>query len=206
MFSKKNDLRDNKGWEVKLNKVLCIGILLLLITGITTAIVYRNQFDVMALESWTNNAGSESITGAEGLVQKIMLVLAFLAVMGILPRLIGRLRRRPMMDVDVLNQKMDAGEDILLLDVRTSKDYLGEQGHIKNSVLIPVEELEKRLTEIDDFQEKTVMTLCRADRRSAKAAQILTKHDFADVHIIRGGMTAWHETGYAIEANELQDE
>ena len=42
----------------------------------------------------------------------------------------------------------------LLLDVRTSEDYEGEQGHIKESVLTPVEELEKRLTEIDDFQGK----------------------------------------------------
>jgi len=149
-------------------------------------------------------AGHEAITGGEGLVQKIMLALALLAIVGFLPRLIGRLRHQSMMDVDTLKQKMDAGEDFLLLDVRTSEDYIGEQGYIKNSVLIPVEELEKRLTEIDNFQDKTVMTICRADGRSTKAAQILTKQNFVDVHIIRGGMTAWHDKEYPIETNAYQ--
>jgi rhodanese-related sulfurtransferase len=31
---------------------------------------------------------------------------------------------------------------------------------------------------------------------------MLTKHDFADVHIIRGGMTQWHDKYYLIEINE----
>ena len=144
-------------------------------------------------------AGREAIAGGEGLIQKIMLALALLAIVGFLPSLIGRLRRGPMMNIETLKQKLDAGEDSLLLDVRTEEDYVGEQGHVKGSILIPVEELDKRLSEIDDFQEKTVMTICRTDRRSAKAAQILTKHGFADVHVVRNGMTAWHEAGYAVE-------
>ena len=144
-------------------------------------------------------AGREAIGGGEDMIQKIMLAIALLAIVGFLPSIIGRLRRGPMMEVDTLKQKLDAGEDVLLLDVRTAEDYDGEQGHVKGSVLIPVEELDKRLAEIENFQEKTVMTICRTDRRSAKAAQILTKHGFADVHVIRNGMTAWHEAGYKIE-------
>ena len=144
-------------------------------------------------------AGREAIAGGEGLIQKIMLALALLAIVGFLPSLIGRLRRGPMMDVETLKAKLDTGEDILLLDVRTSDDYVGEQGHVKGSVLIPLEELEKRLSEIENFQEKNVMTICRTDRRSAKAAQILTKHGFADVHVVSNGMTAWNEAGYSVK-------
>lgn len=147
-------------------------------------------------------AGREAIAGGEGLIQKIMLAFALLAIVGFFPSLIGRLRRGPMMEIETLKQKQDVGEDILLLDVRTSDDYVGEQGHVKGSVLIPVEELEKRLSEIEGFQEKTVMTICRTDRRSAKAAQILAKHGFADVHVVRNGMTAWNEAGYPIESNK----
>lgn len=147
-------------------------------------------------------AGREAIAGGEGLIQKIMLAFALLAIVGFLPSLIGRLRRGPMMDVETLKNKLDTDEDTLLLDVRTADDYVGEQGHVKGSVLIPVEELEKRLSEIENFQEKTVMTICRADRRSAKAAQILSKHGFADVHVVRNGMTAWHEANYPIEIKQ----
>jgi len=147
-------------------------------------------------------AGREAIGGGEGIIQKVMLAFALLAIVGFLPSLIGRLRRGSMMDIQTLRQKLDAAEDTLLLDVRTAEDYVGEQGHVKGSVLIPVEELDKRLTEIEDFQEKTVMTICRTDRRSAKAAQILSKHGFADVHVVRNGMTAWHEANYPIEVKQ----
>ena len=140
--------------------------------------------------------GREAVAGGDGLIQKIMLAFALLAVVGFLPSLIGRLRRGPMMDVENVKQKLDTGEDVLLLDVRSAEDYVGEQGHVKDSVLIPVEELEKRLAEIESFQEKTVMTICRTDRRSAKAAQILAKHGFVDVHVVKQGMTDWNAKSY----------
>ena len=143
--------------------------------------------------------GREAVAGGDGLIQKVMLALALLAIVGFLPSLISRIRRGPMMDVDVLKQKLDSAEDVLLLDVRTAEDYVGEQGHVKGSVLIPLEELEQRLSEIESFQEKTVMMICRTDRRSAKAAQILTKNGFADVHVIKQGMTDWNKKGYKIE-------
>ena len=140
--------------------------------------------------------GREAVAGGDGLIQKIMLALALLALVGFLPSLIGRLRRGPMMDVEILKQKIDSGEDVLLLDVRSAEDYVGEQGNVKGSILIPLEELNTRLSEIENFQEKTVMTICRTDRRSAKAAQILTKHGFADVHVVKQGMTDWNAKGY----------
>ena len=141
-------------------------------------------------------AGREAIAGGDGLIQKIMLAFALLAIVGFLPSLIGRLRRGPMMDVENVKQKLDTGEDVLLLDVRSAEDYVGEQGHVKGSLLIPLEELNTRLSEIESFQEKTVMTICRTDRRSAKAAQILTKYGFADVHVVKQGMTDWNAKGY----------
>lgn len=41
-----------------MSNILRIGILLILIAGITTAIIYRHQFDAMALEAWVNDAGN----------------------------------------------------------------------------------------------------------------------------------------------------
>ena len=142
--------------------------------------------------------GREAVAGGDGLIQKILLAFTLLAVVGFLPSLVGRLRRGPMMEVETLKQKLDASEDVLLLDVRTTDDYVGEQGHIKGSVLIPIEELEQRLSEVESFLEKTVMIICRTDKRSAKAALLLAKHGFADVHIVRNGMTEWHAKGYPI--------
>ena len=143
--------------------------------------------------------GREAVAGGDGLIQKIMLAFALLAIVGFLPSLIGRLRRGPMMEVETLKQKMDTGDDVLLLDVRSAEEYVGEQGHVKGSILIPFEELNTRLSEIESFQEKTVMTICRTDRRSANAAQILAKNGFADVHVVKQGMTDWNTKGYPSE-------
>jgi uncharacterized membrane protein YdjX (TVP38/TMEM64 family) len=144
-------------------------------------------------------AGKEAIAGGEGMVQKIMLAIALLAVVGFLPRLMGMLRRRPMMDIAELKRRLDQDEELLVLDVRTPEDYAGEQGHIRQSTLIPLEQLVQRLDEINAYLEKPVVTICRTDRKSAKAAQILAQHGFADVHVAKMGMTDWLKNDYPVE-------
>ncbi len=143
--------------------------------------------------------GREAATGGEGLIKKAMLALALLAVVSFLPRLIGNLRKSPMIDSPSLKQKMDNHENLLLLDVRTADDYVGEQSHITGSTSIPLEELEQRIDELIEYLEKPVVTICRTDRKSTKAAQILTKKGFTNVHIAKMGMTDWISNNYPIE-------
>ena len=70
---------------------------------------------------------------------------ALLATVAFLPGLIGHLRRGGMLDVREIKQRLDAGEAVLILDVRTTADFTGEQGHIAGAVNIPVEDLAQRL-------------------------------------------------------------
>jgi len=144
-------------------------------------------------------AGREAVAGGEGLIQKALLALALLAVVAFLPSLIGRLRRGPMMGVVQLKEKLDQQQDVLVLDVRTAVDYIDEQGHIANSMNIPLEDLGSRVDEIADYVERPIAIVCRTDRRSVKAAQILTRKGFADVHVVKGGMTDWNQESYGIE-------
>jgi uncharacterized membrane protein YdjX (TVP38/TMEM64 family)/rhodanese-related sulfurtransferase len=143
--------------------------------------------------------GKEAATGGEGLIQKAMLALALLGLVAFLPRLIGSIRRGAMLNITQLKHRMDEGEDILLLDVCTAEDYNGEQGHVAGSMLLPLEELEQRIDEINDYYEKTVVIICRTDRKSAKAAQILAEQGFADVHVAKMGMTDWIKSNYPVE-------
>lgn len=142
--------------------------------------------------------GREALAGDEAVIQKIMIGIALLAVVSFLPGLVGKLRAKPMMSVQQVKQKLDAGEDVLLLDVRSADDFIGEQGHVNGAVLIPLEDLKNDIEKIENFQEKTVMLICRTDRRSAKAAKILTSNGFADVHVVKMGMTDWNEKGYPV--------
>ncbi len=143
--------------------------------------------------------GKEAATGGEDLIQKVMLALTLLALVAFLPRIIGSIRRGAMLAISDLKQRLDAGDDFLLLDVRTAEDYHGEQGHIAGSMLLPLEQLEQRIDEISDYSEKTVVTICRTDRKSAKAAQLLAEKGFADVHVVKMGMTDWLKNNYPVE-------
>ena len=143
-------------------------------------------------------AGREAIAGGEGLMQKAALALALIAVVAFIPRLVGTLRRGPTMDVPTLKERLESDGDLLVLDVRTAEDFIGEQGHIEGAVNIPLEDLQDRMSEVCDYLERTVAIVCRTDRRSAKAALLLTEEGFADVHIVRRGMTGWIGSGLPV--------
>ena len=142
-------------------------------------------------------AGKEAVGGGDGLVQKILIALALLAVVAFLPRLVSRIRKGPTIGIPELKQRIDAG-NTLVLDVRTAEDFVGEQGHISSAVNIALEDLPHRLDELSGHVDKPVAIVCRTDRRSAKAALILAQQGFHDVHVVDGGMTKWNEAGLPV--------
>lgn len=146
-----------------------------------------------AAYTWLGYAGREALAGGEGIIRKALVALALLALVAFLPRLIGRLRHGPMLEVQDLVRMRDNGGELCILDVRTAADFAGDQGHIPGSRNIPVEDLPARMGELADYTEVPVAIVCRTDKRSAKAAQLLTRVGFSDVHVVRGGMTRWHE-------------
>jgi uncharacterized membrane protein YdjX (TVP38/TMEM64 family)/rhodanese-related sulfurtransferase len=144
-------------------------------------------------------AGREAVAGGEGMIQKGLLALALLAVVAFLPRLIGNLRRGAMIEFEDFKRRLDAGNGLLVLDVRPTEAFTGEQGHIDGAVNIPLEDLPRRMAELGDYLERPVAIVCRTDRMSAKAAVLLTEEGFADVHVVRGGMTKWNEAGLPVK-------
>ena len=141
------------------------------IATIGAALVYGDR-----LQAW--------VAGGEGLIQFGLIALGLLAAVAFLQRLIGRLREGPMLEVEELKRRLDGGEELLLMDVRTREDFVGEQSHLPVARNLPLEEL-------GGDHQQTIAIICRTDRRSAKAAALLARRRFADVHVVRGGMTAW---------------
>jgi len=144
-------------------------------------------------------AGREAVAGGEGLIRKGLLALALLALAAFLPRLVGRLRQGPMLDAGELQQRLAQHGAPLVLDVRSAQEFDGEQGHIPGALNIPLDQLAARLPELGEFQERPVAIVCRTDVRSARAARLLAGQGFADLHVVRQGMTAWHAAGLAVE-------
>ena len=152
--------------------------------------------------TWLGHAGREALSGGESLIRNSLIALALLAAVAFLPRLVRKLREQPMLPIESLKQQLDAGEDVLLLDVRTAADFTGEQGHIAGALSLPLEVLSAQLAEpaeLADHKQRPIRLVCRTDRRSAQAARLLAEAGYSDVRVIRGGMTAWQAKGWPVK-------
>ena len=92
------------------------------------------------------------------------------------------------MTVEELKQRLDRGDDLLVLDVREPHEYqiCNIGGH-----LIPLNDLPKRVSELDSSRE--IVVHCKMGGRSAKAADFLRQSGFTKVHNLAGGINAWAE-------------
>jgi len=92
------------------------------------------------------------------------------------------------MTPEELKQRLDAGDDLFVLDVRDPHEYqicnLG--GH-----LIPLKDLPQRVSELDPSRE--IVVHCKMGGRSAKAVDFLKQNGFSNVHNLAGGIQAWAE-------------
>ena len=86
---------------------------------------------------------------------------------------------------------------LTLLDVRSSEEVSGPDGHLPGSLAIPLPELEERLGEIP--AERPVVVFCHSGSRSALATQQLQKAGFKQVANLRGGLNRWADEGYPLE-------
>ncbi|MCC7166479.1 MAG: rhodanese-like domain-containing protein [Rhodospirillales bacterium] len=135
-------------------------------------------------------------------LENILFVGAILLAL-MLPAAIRRARQQgPQLTPAMLKAKLDNGEDVLLLDVRTPEEFTGELGHIKGAVLLPLAELPNRLTalgvQLADHKTTQVITICRTHNRSPKAAELLRKAGLANVAYLTGGMTSWNAQGLPV--------
>tara|TARA_B110000438_G_C15634344_1_gene572406 strand:+ start:190 stop:579 length:390 start_codon:yes stop_codon:yes gene_type:complete len=95
--------------------------------------------------------------------------------------------------IQQLQEKIIENEEILLLDVRTRGEFEGPLGHLPGSLLIPVQELEQRFIELNQYKEKEIVVICRSGNRSVSATKILISKGFNAVNVI-GGMKAWNKS------------
>ena len=146
-------------------------------------------------------AGRNAVTGGEGTIRNVLLALGFLAMVVFLPRFIKRLRQKStrMFSAVELKQQVDKGEDVLVLDVRSAEEYAGDLGHIAGSINISIEDLFRRLNELKAYKKRFIVVVCRTDRRSMKASQLLTQTGFSNVAILKGGIEQWNRSGLPVE-------
>jgi adenylyltransferase/sulfurtransferase len=91
------------------------------------------------------------------------------------------------MSVAQLKQRLDAGHDLLLLDVREPHEHA--IARLAGSVLVPLAELPGRAGALDRARDTVVY--CHLGQRSALAARMLAQAGFTEVWNLAGGIDAW---------------
>ena len=84
----------------------------------------------------------------------------------------------------------------LILDVRTSREYA--MGHLENSALIPVQELQRRINEFDLHKNNAILIYCATGNRSTVASKIFIDAGFNKIFNLRYGISDWAKNNYPI--------
>jgi len=118
----------------------------------------------------------------------LVAILTMLVMNEFKRKLLGYKDVSPNDAVRLINQ-----EDAIVLDVREDSEY--REGHVINSIHIPLGLLDGRVDELGEDRDKALMVYCRSGTRAAKAASLLQKQGFKSVYKMNGGMMAWIDAG-----------
>lgn len=93
--------------------------------------------------------------------------------------------------VQEFKNKIDEGEDVFLLDVREPFEKYQSDLDYEHSTLIPLDQLQKRLNELEADKTDEIVCMCRSGGRSAKACELLEKEGYENVKNLKGGINQW---------------
>ncbi|MDD2447356.1 MAG: rhodanese-like domain-containing protein [Tissierellia bacterium] len=91
--------------------------------------------------------------------------------------------------IDEAKELITNQDNLLILDVRSKEEF--DSGHIEGAVLIPLDELENRLDEIEDYKDDPILVYCRSGNRSSKAVRILLNNEFTEIYHMNQGYMNW---------------
>jgi rhodanese-related sulfurtransferase len=96
-----------------------------------------------------------------------------------------------LISVEQVKARIDAGEPLLLLDVREP----GEHADFNiGGTLLPLGMVQSmQVEDIEDWKDQEVICYCRSGNRSGQACLFLEMIGFKDVKNLTGGMMAWQD-------------
>lgn len=89
-----------------------------------------------------------------------------------------------------VKKKVDKNNNVFLLDVRDDDEYEEIRLGI-GEILIPIDALRRRLSEIPVDKKKEIICFCKISLRGYEAARILESHGWKNVKVMEGGINAW---------------
>jgi adenylyltransferase/sulfurtransferase len=103
----------------------------------------------------------------------------------------------PELTVTDLKQRVDRGEDLVVVDVREPFERKIADLPWTDQIRVPLAELEGEVEILEEDghldRNETVVVYCRSGARSAMATRLLRDRGFEDAFNLKGGILAWRE-------------
>jgi rhodanese-related sulfurtransferase len=93
-----------------------------------------------------------------------------------------------------LHQRLQQPDAPLVIDVREIEEY--EEAHIAGVLLKPLATIDS----LDVDRDSEIVLVCRSDRRSAIAYEVLAERGYTRLWNMQGGMIEWQKHGLPIES------
>lgn len=100
---------------------------------------------------------------------------------------------------EALAGRLDAGERLQVLDVRTALEF--GHGHIAVAVHVPVQQLRRALATLGLDRHVQVVAVCKTAHRSIPAVRLLRRQGF-DARQLAGGMDRWRRLGLPVVSGD----
>jgi membrane protein DedA with SNARE-associated domain/rhodanese-related sulfurtransferase len=147
----------------------------------------------------------EQIIGAFGSVGSSALgVLVTVAALYVVYKYIQRRRilralRMARITVDELYQKLNAGENPMILDLRSNSELQQNPSLIRGALHMTMDEVDSRQKEIPKDREIVLYCSCPNEISSARVALRLHRRGIVRVRPLLGGFDAWRERKYPMD-------
>jgi rhodanese-related sulfurtransferase len=150
-------------------------------------------------------ANSGILFQREGMTMNDWLRNFWVLAMGLILLTVGRAWAGNELSPQKVKAMVDQKEKIILVDVRTPEEYVGELGHIEGAVLKPLPQIDEWFKEFEGKKKQAIVFVCRSGRRSFSAASYFREHQVEKAYSLTGGMSEWNRLGYPVVKNPPEE-
>ncbi len=98
---------------------------------------------------------------------------------------------------DAMQEALERGEKMLLLDVRSPAEF--SSGHVPGAVNVPHDRVLSAPDEVSSNKSERIVVYCERGPRALMAQRALTKAGFTNVVHLMGDMSGWRSSGLSVE-------
>jgi rhodanese-related sulfurtransferase len=146
-----------------------------------------------------SHISSESASHRKNKIHKRNLTWLWIGLGALLVAVVGILvfgpKATPSVEITPAQAYAKFQQGAFFLDVRSQAEW--DQFHIKGSTLIPLDQLQNRLSELP--KDKDIVVVCLSGHRSLSGTTILQQAGFTRVSCLSGGLQAWITAGYPVQ-------